>query len=372
MRALAAPFALSLLACACGTEKLEARPVADATLDAPTASTRVFAVSFFRLGITRPDGEPTTEAWKQYGFNLDGVCTSAADSETSKGTCQRIAGSEADTLTDGDACIDNNFGSKLIPMIRALDPQAEVKIGDGIKKGALTLVVRVEDLPEGAGPANGQLFAARARGSGAALDGSDVWDIDTTSVVGGDLLKPNATLTGAVTVEGGKRVWSGAAAELPLPAVFISGARGVIAVSGARIDIDLDSGRGTIAGYASIGSVKSVVSGVLANQKLCPGQMLYETVMTNIGRTADMPAKLPHDPGQPCAALSLGLGVELVGGSLGNVVPTPKPPPDPCAPDAGPKDSGTDTGADAASDGDATDVAVDAEPDSTVTDAAPD
>ena len=130
---------LVAVACGCGTEKLEERPVADATVDAPPATqTTVFAVSFFRLGMTKWDGEPTTEAWKQYGFDLDGQCTSSADSETSKGTCKRVEMSETDVLTDGDNCIDNNFGSKLIAMIRAIDPATETKIGEGIQKGALT------------------------------------------------------------------------------------------------------------------------------------------------------------------------------------------------------------------------------------------
>jgi hypothetical protein len=346
----ALPLVVTVLACACGTEKLEPRPLSDATVEAPGPADEVFAVSFFRLGITKRDGEATTEAWKQYGFNLDGICTTSADSETSKGTCQRIMGSEADTLTDGDSCIDNNFGSKLIPMIRALDPLAEEKIGDGISKGALTLLIRIENLPAATGPANGLLYAAKARGGVAKLDGSDTWDVDTTSVTGGDITKPHARLTGAVSMVEGKRVWNATADELALPAVFISGATGSIGVAGARVEIDLESKRGTIAGYAGIANVKSVVSGVLAQQKspLCPGNSLYEAVMTNIGRTADMPAKLPHDPGKACAALSLGLGVEMVAGTLGNVVPTGGPKTDPCAPDAGPKDTGGDAPGDAA------------------------
>ena len=302
--------------------------------------------------MTKPDGEPTTDAWKQYGFDLDGICTSAADSETSKGTCRRVAMSEADVLTDGDNCIDNNFGSKLIAMIRALDPAAETKIGDGVKKGALTLVLRIDDLAKaGADPsANAQLFAAKARSGTANLDGNDTWDVDATSVAASDLSKPLATLTGSVAIVGGKRIWTGRADQLALPAVFISGATDAIPVHGARIEINLDDNRGTIAGYAEMSGVKKVVSKVLGQQKLCPGMPIYEAIMTNVGRTADMPTALPHDPALECTALSMGLGVELVGGTLGRVEPTGKPRPDPCAPDAGPdaREAGSDaTGSDA-------------------------
>jgi hypothetical protein len=329
---------VAVLACACGTEKLENRPTSDATVDStPTVSSAVYAVSFFRLGFTKRDGESTTDAWKSYGFDLDGKCTSTADSETSKDTCKRLPMSEADVLTDGDNCIDNNFGSKLIPMIRALDPAAETKIGDGIKGGGLTLVLRIDDLSSiGPDPsANAVLYAAKARSNAAVLDGSDVWDVDTTSVTGGDINKPLASLTGAVTIVDGKRVWSGRSELLQLPAVFISGATDAIPVRGARVDINLDDNTGTIAGYADMTGVKAVVSKVLQQNKLCPGTMLFDAVMTNIGRTADMPAQLPHDTAAECTSLSMGLGIELSGGTMGTVVPTGKPRPNPCVMDGG-------------------------------------
>lgn len=372
MRALAGLSLLAALACACGTEKLEPRATPDAAVDTPNATGAVFAVSFFRLGMTKLDGEPTTDAWKQYGFDLDGICTSAADSETSKGTCRRVALSEADVLTDGDNCIDNNFGAKLIAMIRALDPAAETKIGDGVKKGALTLVLHIEDLsPSGADPsANAMLFAAKARGGVANLDGSDTWDVDATSVSGGDLSKPLASLTGSVALVNGKRIWTGRADQLALPAVFISGATDAIPVHGARIEINLDDNRGTIAGYAEMSGVKAVVSKVLGQQKLCPMMPIYEAIMTNVGRTADMPTALPHDPEKECTALSMGLGVELVGGTIGKVEPTGKPRPDPCAPDAGSDADAKEIGGDVADGADGADGKETSVADTAVTDVA--
>jgi hypothetical protein len=164
-----------------------------------------------------------------------------------------------------------------------------------------------------------------------------VFDVDTISVEGGDLEKPIAKLSGKVTIENGHRVWNGTADTLALPAVFIAGASGAIPIRGSRVTIDLDSGQGTIAGYAPVPEVQKVVSVVLAAQKMCPGSLLYDNILKNIERSADMPAQLPHDPGVTCSSLSLGLGVELVAASLGTVVPTGKPKPDPCAkPDAGP------------------------------------
>jgi len=343
----------------CGTEDLEPRDAGtDTTTDTAPRDVRAFAVSFFRLGFSTRDGENVTDAWKNYGFDLDGVCTSTDDSQTSKDTCKRGPGSAGDVLTDGDNCIDNNFGSQLVTLIKAVDPLAETKIGDGIKTGSLTLLFRISDLAESGADDNapGALFAAKAATGAANLDGNDVFDIDTISVSGGDIGKPLANLKGTVTIDNGKRVWNGTADTLDLPAVFISGASGAIPIRGARVSIDMDSGRGTIAGYAPIPQVQTVVAGVLAQQKMCPGSPLYDNILKNIERAADMPAQLPHDPAQICASLSLGLGIEVVGASVGTVVPTGKPKPDPCKPDAGPDARETDPGDSAMDVADATDV----------------
>lgn len=361
MRALTA-LVLAAIVSGCGTEKSEPRdPGADATVDAARNDVRAFAVSFFRLGFTTREGENTTDAWKKYGFDLDGLCTTTEDSQSSKNSCRRLEGSSGDILTDGENCIDNNFGSQLVTLIKAVDPAAETKIADGIKTGALTLVFKITDVAETGADDNapGALFAAKAASGTANLDGNDVFDVDTISVTGGDINKPIATLKGAITVENGKRVWNGTADTLDLPAVFISGASGAIPIRGARVSIEMETGRGTIGGYAPIPEVQKVVAGVLTQQKMCPGTLLYDNVIKNIERAADMPAQLPHNTSEACASLSLGLGVEVVSGSLGKVVATGKPKPDPCAkPDAGP-DADADATTDVADVADATD-AIDA------------
>ncbi len=359
VRALTA-LVLAAIVSGCSTE--DAAPAdsgaPDATTDTAPNAVRTYAVSFFRLGFTTREGENTTDAWKKYGFDLDALCTNADDSQASKNTCKRLEGSSGDILTDGDNCIDNNFGSQLVTLIKAVDPAAETKIADGIKAGALTLVFELSDVAESGADDNapGALFAAKSASGTANLDGNDVFDVDTISVTGGDIGKPIATLNGAITIENGQRVWNGTAEMLDLPAVFISGASGAIPIRGAHVQIELDTGRGMIGGYAAIPAVQNVVAGVLKQQKMCPGSLLYDNVIKNVERAADMPAQLPHDPSQFCASLSLGLGVELVPGSLGKVVPTGKPKADPCAkPDAGPDSADTSDASDVS---DASDTSV--------------
>src|SRR5262249_44845234 len=156
-------------------------------------------------------------------------------------TCKRAPSSKDDVLTDGNGCIDNNFGSQLVALIRTIQPATEVTLANGIQKGGVTLALRVDDLaPSGAdGSAPGALFASKAAGGGAKFDGSDVFDVDAISV-DGDASKPRAVLQGSVSIVGGARIWSGRADRLDLPAVFIAGASGTIPIRDARIEIDLD------------------------------------------------------------------------------------------------------------------------------------
>ncbi len=335
------------MAGACGTaDETVPRPRADAGTDVAMdtavvipnvpGGTSTFVVTFFRIGMTTREGVDANDAWKSYGTDLDGLCTTSADSATSKGTCKRPMAAANDSLADGNACIDNNFGARLIPLIKNIDPNAETKIVDGIKKGGPTLVIQIKDLaPDGEdGSAPASLFAARAQTPPAVLDGTEVFDVDETSV-DGVLEKPLAKLDGVVTKVNGKRIWRGRADAFGVPAVFIAGATGALPLRGAVVEIDLDEKRGTLAGYTDVREIQTVVNGLLAQRSICPGNLIYEQVSTNVRQAADMPLALPHDPAKECGAMSIGLGLDLVKAELGVVVPTPPPKPDGCAPDAG-------------------------------------
>lgn len=327
---------LALSVCGCGTRAQVANgATSDAAVDTGAnvaGESKTFAVSLFRIGITTRTGEVSADAWRGYGFDLDGVCTSADDSASSKGTCKRAEMSKGGVLTDGDACIDNNFGSQLVPLIKGLDAATETKIVDGIKKGGLTLVLRIDDLaPTGAdGSAPGAWFAAKSASGAAKLDGSDTWDVDPSSVAGGDLGQPVARVSGSVVMVDGKRIWRSTSDKLDLPAVFIAGATGTVPMAGARVEIDLDAKTGNMGGYASVTDVQTIVSGVLAGRMICPDNPLHNTVMNTVASSADMPAMLPHDPTQTCSAMSLGLGIELVAATIGKVGAAPIPTPNPC------------------------------------------
>jgi hypothetical protein len=321
----------------CGSRSLDSSAATDAGADvsgdAGPPIEAVYEVSYFRLGLTARDGTESADAWKKYGFDLDGICTTEDQSKTSAGTCMRVDGSKPVVLADGDACIDNNFGSQLVPLIKALGGDVEKNLIDGVKKGGATLAIRIRDLaPSGADDhAPGALFAAKGAGGTAALDGHDVLDVDQGSVDSNDLEKPLAVLDGHVEIVDGARIWKGKADLLALPVVFIADATGTMPVRGLRLEIDLGTGEGTVGGYSLETDITKVLTVILAKQKICPGDFLYTQAQSTVAQAADMPAILPHDTTKTCESISLGLGFELVPATLGKVIPTPPPPADPCA-----------------------------------------
>ncbi|HSN97617.1 MAG TPA: hypothetical protein VLS89_04935, partial [Candidatus Nanopelagicales bacterium] len=70
----------------------------------------VFAVDRLFLGETDRNGTQSGEAWKQYGFNLDGKISDA----TSKDLCKPVGTATASSVyTDGSDGIDNSFGKNI-------------------------------------------------------------------------------------------------------------------------------------------------------------------------------------------------------------------------------------------------------------------
>jgi hypothetical protein len=343
LRPLALPLvALSLLAC--GSSNTRVNPVegdasvvsdapAEVAIDVGPPIEAVYEISYFRLGVTTRDGEESTDAWKQFGFDLDGICTTEAQSETSEGTCIRDPKSKINVLADGDDCIDNNFGSQLVPLVKILGGDIEKNLVDGIKKGGATLALQLRDLsPVGADDSvPGALFAAKSATGAAAFDGTDVMDVDESSVADKDLSRPIAVLEGRVELVAGKRVWKGKAATMALPVVFLAGATGAIPVRDVRLEFDLESRRGSVGGYSLVTDITTIVNAILAKNKICPGNIIYESTQANVAQAADMPELLPHDTTKGCASISLGLGFELSPATLGKVYPTPAPPANPCA-----------------------------------------
>jgi hypothetical protein len=161
------PDAAAQFHATCGASRPESTPPSrpsGASAANANGATLWFAIERLNLGTTDLRTKmPTNDAWKCYGFDLDGRTRTTTQSE---GTCTPRPGASKSSLSDGAGGIDNSFGKNVLPLLRSVDPctgQAPIGAGD------LAFYLRVDDA--GAGDtdhAPGALYVA-SKEHGAAI-----------------------------------------------------------------------------------------------------------------------------------------------------------------------------------------------------------
>ena len=323
----------------------------------PTAGagsgTKYFAVNALKLGITRK-GTTTSDpnAWKDYGYDLDGRNTTAEDSKTSNNSCKRKSGSPTSILADGNNGIDNNFGGHVMQTIKSLKSDAEDAVNTSITGGSFTLILKIENVTGGADSANspGSLYVANDfndKKTAPTFTEADVWKVNAASLTDGtSLTKPKLTFPNAYISNG----------------YWVSGDFGTgtinlnISLSGADISLPIDSGiitvklsdgsDGTIAGAMNTDKLKDALTPVAKKFGICPGNATYDQVVDTLTQSADLVSGAPQlqNTAVECTAISIALGFTMKPtGEPKEVIPTPAP--------TGTDDCSGETGPDASKDG---------------------
>jgi len=81
-------------------------------------------VTRLRIGETDSNGARDTNAWQHFGFDLDGLCTSARGCAETQPACRQVG---VETPFDGELCRDNAFG-RLVPIAAAV-PEIGTRFG---------------------------------------------------------------------------------------------------------------------------------------------------------------------------------------------------------------------------------------------------
>jgi hypothetical protein len=80
------------------------------------ATTATLSLDHAEFGDAFPDGGPYFSAWKDIGYNLDDLCTTATDTNV----CTPPDNGSRDGAVDGDDGIDNSFGANVVPLLKQL------------------------------------------------------------------------------------------------------------------------------------------------------------------------------------------------------------------------------------------------------------
>jgi hypothetical protein len=313
-----------------------AEPNAPATTD---TSKRVFAVNQLFLGETNRAGVPTKDAWKDYGYNIDGLTTTKTDTNV----CTRQGGADPAKQEDGNGGIDNAFGRTVLGFILGLVPTPSKTINDSIQGGSFTVLLEVTGLTDDPAQTNTGL-SGRLLVGGAYSDDTtkkptfapdDNWPFRASPII---------PITGAYVNKG--TFVNGAGGATVELALFIQGVQLSLSINRAAITFDHtapnDIKNGTISGVINTEALVmgiEKVAGRISTQ-LCGGSTL-DTIKQTIRQASDILSDGTNKAGVNCDAISIGIG--FTGKKIGDLTKTAvdkAPPPDPCAADGGAGDGG--------------------------------
>jgi len=304
---------------------------------APAAdqNNRTFAVNELFLGETNRAGVAVKDAWKDYGYNIDGLTTTVTDTNV----CQRQGGADSAKQLDGTDGIDNAFGKTILAFILGLVPTPSKTINDGINSGSFTILLSVKGLTDDPKQTNTGLNGDLRIGGAFSPDAGLKPDFTNASLDWPYRAMPIVPITGAY-INNGTFVngAGGATVELSL---FIQGVALTLTINRAAITFDHtapnDITNGTISGVINTEALVTGITQVAGriSTQLCGGSTL-DTIKQTIRQASDILSDGSNKAGVPCDAISIGIG--FTGKKIGDpktVAVDVAAPPDPCAADGG-------------------------------------
>ncbi len=304
-----------------------------------TGGDATLAIHKLLLGDTTPNGNVSSTAWKQYGFDIDGKISTNASVDL----CKPAAGAKTSAVyPDGDNGIDNSFGKNILPILTSLSSDFSTQSNQAIASGRFTVLVHIQDL----GPGQTGTFQAALYTGGypvnvsPAWQGADAWPVRSDCLVNGDLASPKTQFPmSSVSVDAaGGRLWQSVSlGDIDLQLVT-SGIPFILPIRNARLtmtlsDDDAHAVSGRLGGMIDTEAFVTELAKVAGSfdPTLCPPSSTFESIAQQVRQGQDILLDGTQDPSKTCNAISVGFGFEADAALLGAVF-TPAPALDPCNP----------------------------------------
>ncbi len=293
-------------------------------------------------GDTDRNGTPSPQAWKDYGYNLDGKISTKDATDL----CQPYGGgSKALVYPDGNGGIDNAFGKVLMALFTSFTADFTVQVNGAIMAGHYSYLIPVDALGTGANYAGlgARFYHGSSLNQLPAFDGTDVWPVtaeslfDPADITTARVQFPESYVNGQTWVSGPPTT-----IEMTLVADTLVLA---MPLTSAVITMDLAPDRS--------GASMGIIAGVLPvepfieefrkaagsfSESLCEGTT-FDSLADSLRQGADILSTCSsdapetcQDPAQTCDAISVGIGFEARTAQLGAVAAPVPPLPDPCEP----------------------------------------
>ena len=308
-----------------------------------------------RMGVTNPD------AWKAFGYDLDGKITTQASTDV----CTLMAGASKSVQIDGTGGVDNSFGANIMPIIQTLDSTASQTVNNTIEQGSFTVLSYVVGFDDSAGnmtSATGLTGVLLAGGNyPAAHDGgAPTWDMNTHWPVRPELLNCDTNGTDNCTTSDDPIAQANVQFKSAFQnkGTFVNGTPSLLSLSltigGNTITLNVHSAvvsfdpqmpgsvtNGVIAGVINteelIAGLKQIAGHI--STSLCSGSA-FQSIASQIEQTSDIVVSgdsVSNTAGTMCNGISVGLGFDSTEIALptgADIAPATTQSPDPCA-DAG-------------------------------------
>lgn len=281
-----------------------------------TSSTdrHVFAVQQVFLGDTNRDGSADPKnAWRQYGYNLDGLVSS----RTSKDVC--TPAKNGSVIEDGDDGIDNSFGQSIYPTIVTFASDATQRLNKSIADGSFTIMFDTTGLTGAATQTNSGLFAQVLAGGEFDPDAKPTFTTADNWPVRPEILTDGKTIDQGSKVQfKDAYITNGTFVNGNTPATI----KLSLVISGISLDLNIrqaivtfeNSGKGSLTNgtIAGVLDTKELVDGIRKiagriSSNLCEGSTI-ESVIASIEQASDIMSDGTNVAGTPCDAISVGLG----------------------------------------------------------------
>lgn len=325
--------------------------------------THNYALSQLWLGDTDRMGNMDMNAWQNYGYNIDGLVTTAASTDV----CTLQTGAQKSYQVDGTGGIDNSFGENIIPILQTLISTPTTTVNNAIMAGSFTIFTVVTGFDDSAGNKttatglNGALLA----GAKFSADGGTAPDWSNSTTQAWPVLPDPGLINGCTAYPGGCPAGTDPVANAKIkfgsafqtngtfvngtPATVqitlsISGQQLSLQVAAATISFDPEAPgsvtNGTIAGVLDTTQLLAGLQNVAGSfsSSLCAGSA-WQSIASQISATSDIVldstgTQVSNPKGTMCNAISIGLGFnskEFEVPTASDVAPASPPKPNPCA-----------------------------------------
>jgi hypothetical protein len=290
----------------------------------------VLAIDELFFGDTDFQHVPGPDAWKQFGFDVDGIATSADFTNH----CKPNAGADpAAVFPDGNAGIDNSFGKNLLGLFKNANPMFVAEANGTITSGKFTQMMLLEKLGAAADqdPLPTRLFSGAELGMPPKFDGSDCWPVREESLA--DPKDPTSAKVVFDKASLSKDVWKSGATTTLVLHLNVAGYVAPLTIYQARLQMTLAplhdaSALGQLGGVLDTEEFVEVARDVAGkiNPLACGA---FDSFAKQIRQASDIMKDGTQDPTAICDGISVGLGFTMLEVQLGTVA---KPPvqADPC------------------------------------------